>query len=505
MLALNPVPDGPLQGNLLDELSSRFEPLKSERVVLSAFAVDGEEGWSLTHASLLVGPPAMARSSWGDWERRELAVDLGLAPKGLAADLALRDGTLLAVRQSMTMRAAVEWLRRTISDDFTPAVGNLPRAAIALDEPRAPVLARPGNDTPASGFVLSTVRPVTSFLFGAVAAPAAVAPDAWEVEGDTVRLARLLGIDVPTDLQRTLGKPAAPGVLIGRVSRRAWIARVMYEHEEELLHVWLRLESARVDPHALELEIREYIDGDLADCRRLRLADVPLPARIRGRLGIKLPTLGRGIERTLSLYDRDGELLDQQVGFNFVESIHFSLTVNGSQGPEFTAGDGRPPAAVRERLNDLQRVENSYRSWLGRGARRRVISGRDATGHLRARLARARKELLVMDPYFGADHTDWSVLDRVSVPVRILTGWKAQRPPSPRPGVQARKWTAKKDPIPYHDRFYLWEESGLHVGTSPSGLTGNRAFRIDELAAPEVRVLKACFAEWWTDSRVAPL
>jgi len=134
-----------------------------------------------------------------------------------------------------------------------------------------------------------------------------------------------------------------------------------------------------------------------------------------------------------------------------------------------------------------------------------VISGRDATRHLRARVARAKTELLVTDPYFGVDPADWDVLDRVSVPVRILTAWKAQPPTTPRLGVQARKWTARKDPIPYHDRFYFWDKSGLHVGTSPSGLSGDRAFRIDELAAAEVRVLRVRFEKWWRDSRVAPL
>jgi len=331
--------------------------------------------------------------------------------------------------------------------------------------------------------------------------------------GEKRQLVELLGIDVPTDSPHREGPFAhegpfaQPAVLLGRISRRAWMARIFYKAEEEQLHVWLRMERKRADPHELEIEVQERVDGDLAACRRLRLADIPMPAKVRSRLGVMLPTLGRGLQRTVSLYHRDGELLDQRAAFSFVERIEMTMTVNGAAQPTIVIGEKRPPATVAERLVDLCRVEEQYAWWLEQGVRRRLISGRDITAHLNRRLRRATGELLIIDSYFGKYPTDWDLLDGVKGPVRILTGPDAQPPSPTRPGVTARSWKlAKAHPIPWHDRFYVWgEHSGLNVGTSPNGLAGRRLFRIDELSGPEVRALKLRFESWWRHRRTRPL
>lgn len=492
------MPDRPVP---LDELTERLTPLPSERVVVSALLAEREEGWALSHASLILGPPAMGQLSWADWGRRELAAEARLWPAGLPPTFALPHGGLLAVRQTVTLTQAARWLERTLTDGANPTLGDVPAAKAELRPSRAPALARPRNETPASRFVLGTARPVVGFLFPLDEAPAVETPERWPIDTQDVLTHQLLGIAVPTAAPGTHSQSAPPGVFLGRLSRRAWLARVAYRREEELLHVWLRLESKRADPHELELEVEEHIEGDLADCRRLRLADLRLPARVQGRLGVRLPTLGRGIERTVRLYHRDGELLDELVAFNLVERMEGRLTANGSATATVVAGETRPPADVGERLDDIRRVEEQYRSWLGRGAQRRLVAGRDARDELKRRLQRASDELLIIDPFFGGDKADWELLHAVKAPVRVLTGWRTKSPSVRRPHVEARMWT--RDPIPFHDRFYLWgSDSGINVGASANGLSGARLFRIDELSGAEVRALRERFEAWWHSSHV---
>jgi hypothetical protein len=197
----------------------------------------------------------------------------------------------------------------------------------------------------------------------------------------------------------------------------------------------------------------------------------------------------------VSLYGRGGELLDELVRFNILERIQLSFEAEGAPEHTTTIGDKRPAPTAFERLGDLQRVEDSYEWWLAKGAKRRIISGIDATNILRRRLRRAVGELLILDPYFGTDPRDWDLLKNVKVPIRILTGRDAKRPPTRLPNVTARTWT--QVPIPFHDRFYVWASAGLNVGTSPSGLKGLRAFRIDELSIAEVQAVHEAFARWW--------
>lgn len=491
----------------LAAMFDRLRPEPSERIVSSAVFVAPTVGAPiLSHASLLLGPPAMGKHSWDSWAARELAPIFAKVPQPELPRFAISDGGFLAVRETMTVRQARDWLRFALDTGQTASLGFLPHAVVRVGPPKAPALARPGNVTPASAFVAKTVRPVFGFLFRATEEGPTAIPERWAVDPSQPRkpLLDLVGIDVVDADARIRGAPAPPGIFLGRISRKAWLARVEYKRDIRQIHVWIRLESVRVDPYALELEVREYVDNDLADSRRLRLADVRLPARVRGRLFVHLPTLGRQLQRTIRLLHRDGELLDERVGFNFIERMEVGMGF----------GEGAPPTAVRvgdwdespslpERLGNLDWIDDEYRKWLERGARRRIVTGSDYSSVLRSRLARARRELLVIDSYFGKEPSDWSMLDAVGIPIRVLTGWQATPPPIARAGVEARIWTTP--PIPFHDRFYLWSGGGFNIGTSPGGLTGRRLFRIDELSRPEVDVLRTQFNAWWRDPQTAPL
>jgi hypothetical protein len=231
-----------------------------------------------------------------------------------------------------------------------------------------------------------------------------------------------LGIDVPTEpSDQRLEPPATPGLLVGRVSRRAWINSVRYDADAERFIVGIWLEPRHADIHGLVLDVREYVDEELALSAQTPLSAVHIPSRARGRIWIGLPTLGRGLERVVALYDRDGTLLDLYERFRFIESIHTTLQANGSK-TTFVTGQRRPPAAITERFEAFERVERGYRDLLQSGMRRRVVeTRRAAVGYLRQRLERVREEVLILHPYFGKDPSDWQILE-LRVQARHIEG-----------------------------------------------------------------------------------
>jgi hypothetical protein len=291
-----------------------------------------------------------------------------------------------------------------------------------------------------------------------------------------------------------------PTLVVARLSRRAWIGRVRYRPEEGLLVEIRREPDADPDFHGLVVELTEGDAGELFDARRLALSDVRLPARAKTRVWLRLPTLGRAIERSLRLYDRAGELLDFMDPFNFVERVEISLMVNDAPAAPIVAGDrsGRPK--LPERLQALRDVEAQWEWWRSNGLRYRVVrDDRAMYAHLRRRLRRARSEVLVMDPYFGKDPHDWPIVDGLQAGVRILTGSAAVRPAGAAAAAAARKWSS--NPPPYHDRLWIFDgRSGLSVGTSVNGLQGRRAYRVAEMDPHEVAEWSAAFETWWRSS-----
>lgn len=487
---------------LHERLWDRLGPLRGERAVLTA--VYGRSGSQvhLRYASLLVGPAAMARSSWSDWKRHHDAPEAGLLPAGAPATFIYDGGDWLAGRADLPISAARQWLREALLTGRVPAAGTLPAAHATLEMPSSPLQARYPNRTTASGYVINTVRPVTGYFFVGLDDPPVRLPRWWP-SGDrrvVVPPTSAIGIDVTTDADdERVEPPAAPGLLLGRLSRSAWINSVRYEPDSELFTVGLRLEPRRIDIYGLTVEVREHVRGELALAARTALADIRLPSRVRGRLWIRLPTLGRGLQRELSLYDRDGTLLDHFDPFALVESIHMSLQVNGGD-TSFTVGERRAPPAIDERLASFERVEQQYRELLERGMPRRVVQARsEAVNYLRERLARARSEIRIMDPYFGSEPSDWDVLARVTKRVRILRDSRQVAAPAALRNVQIRRFVAQGKSVPFHDRIYLWEDTGLSVGTSPNGF-GNRVFRIDELPRLESETWRALFDRWWASA-----
>jgi hypothetical protein len=181
-----------------------------------------------------------------------------------------------------------------------------------------------------------------------------------------------------------------------------------------------------------------------------------------------------------------------------VESI--SITLSIGEGVTTSAVGHSEPPQLLDRVDRARLVEGQYQQLVADAMPGRVVMTRaDAEDRLEGALNAANGEVLVLDPYFGSDLTDWALLSAPSS-ARVLTGSQAKGPLPAH--VSARKWT--KGAPPWHDRLYIWDGGGLNVGTSPKGF-GKRAFRIDVVSAAEAATWRSLFEAWWADPNAQPL
>ena len=472
----------------------------SERAVVSLLACDGV----LTHASLLFGPRRMVDSSWPEWQIAH-GLTVHLHHGGIPATFVHNQGRWTIARIGLTQAAAGGWLAGAL-DGVSPAVAGLPEFRTSAGEPYPVLIARQHNRSPASQLATASPRPVTG-VFVPLEASVPPAPLEWPVGNDPHWLLTLLGLDAPTDPEPEgrLQPFVSPALLVARVSRRAWINDVRFRPDEGLQVDIRREPDSDPDLYGLVLELNEGARDELFDSRRLALADVRLPAKAVTRATLRVPTLGLGLQRSLQLYSRAGDLVDRRDPFGLVEAIHIRVQVAGSRAAPTTVtiGNRAEPPSLPQRLQALRDVDDQWEWWRGHGLRYRVVTEpRDVRRYLRQRLRRARSDILVIDPYFGTkDVADWDVVVGLRATVRVLTGSSATRPAGGASGVLARKWPTA--PPPYHDRLWLVDgRAGMHVGASVSGLDGRRAFRVSEIDPPEVTAWIAAFETWWSRAAV---
>jgi hypothetical protein len=240
--------------------------------------------------------------------------------------------------------------------------------------------------------------------------------------------------------------------------------------------------------------------------QRIRLEDVPI-TESGPNMCVVLPTIGTNVAHGARLRDRDGVLLDMTDSHYLLEHVSIKLIAGGKES-EISVGERRLQPSLVERASRVKEVTEQYRKWFEAGIDGRVFDdeklARDAlVKHLQA----SRGPLSVFDPYFGRPNKagsaerDWSLLRGLNRPIRLLTSDEAH-PVGASPGInllEARKWIRKKPP--FHDRFYLWDEGGLNVGTSPNGF-GGRLFRMQRLGAVEAASLQLRFDAWWSSGDV---
>jgi hypothetical protein len=520
--------------NLLTRLGD--DPLSQDVAVVSVAAHrDPAGGWSLLYGSVLLGPAEMATSSWLDWraasgERFAVQVKSTLGQQGIAtavfADFVVVDGDWLIARTSLTGQgSAVEQAQRWVQALTGPgAVVQSPSAgshivSAVLEPADALVMSSPWWPAALQPLVAAARRPVIGYRFpvSALSSPAPRWPDSWWLERGKLRQPLLDLLSVTGLNAATGGQPTPAALAMGRLRRTAWFSGLrLTEH----LEADITLAPGRVSAGDLEVDLEEYAGDGLVQARRLRLSDLALPQGTPEQISVVLPTLGPELRRQLRLYDRAGRLLDNCDVTAFLSQI--KITMTHSAGGTTNTQDvsvGTPPEIPTPvtRLAALDHAESEYTRLLTEGLDRRILDNpATALAAIQDALQDAKDELLVLDPYFGRDPTDWAALIRVSVPTRVLTmhkqparpasgktpaqpGTLISPPPSADiqhlPRLQIRSWSQK---APWHDRVYLWAGGGLTVGGSPSGL-GKRLMRLDRLNPVEANAWRTRFGAWWLD------
>ncbi|HEY5357269.1 MAG TPA: hypothetical protein VIJ82_06190 [Streptosporangiaceae bacterium] len=512
------------------------DPFSQDMAVVSVAAHRDPAGtWSLLYGSVLLGPADMATSSWLDWraasgERFAAHAKASLDQQGITtstfADFVAVDGDWLIARTPLTGEgSAVDQAQRWVQELMGPgAAFQQPNAgphivSAALEPADALAMSSPWWPASLQPLVFSARRPVIGYRFpiSKPRSPLPQPPDSWQFDEVQARqpllnLVSLVGLSVTSD-----GQPVPAALAIGRLRRTAWFSGVRLT---ENIEADITLAPDRVSLGDLEVDLEEYADDGLVQARRLRLADVALPQGSPARVSVVLPTLGQELRRQLRLYDRAGRLLDNCDVTAFLSQIKITMTAN-ADGKTTTqhVSVGNPPATPTPvtRLAALDSADAEYTRLLTEGLDRRILDDpATALAAIQDALQDARDDLLVLDPYFGHKPTDWAALQKVSVPVRVLTMHKqfarpasAKKPAQPPvlipppppadiqhlPRLQIRSWSQK---APWHDRVYLWADGGLTVGGSPSGL-GTRLMRLDRLNPVEANAWRTRFEAWWLD------
>lgn len=512
-------------GELLNRLKIEDDDIA---VVSFAAHVEDNNPTRLMFASVLFGPAQMAQMSWLEWSAQTQApaasvlADLENAGRDLCAarSFVRSVGSCLLGRVALTPDNAVCWLAGLLAGEPAELVEDVVLHAHAIAASGA-VRTFPNRASPAGRLAGAVERPVTGYFFPIELGTADVGiPDRWGVGDLEMDNASFFLLGLPSAADETSVKP---GIYIGSIERRAWIARSGIEDEGRRHRITLCIDADRIGLADIEVSVEEYLEAELCGARRLRLDDLVRPASMNSieLYDVVLPSRGPRLARQVWIHDHNGTLLDCTDRQFSVESVQIGLIAEGMGFETVTAGNTAPPPALLERLLTADTVEDEFRQLLEAGLPGRIIDDpTKALPRLTTLLGEAIGDLSILDPYFGHDVQDWQVFAAVSVNVRVLTGHGnqvdkhgqtvlRQRVKSPPPGtvgpgvsLDVRSWRPAR--VPWHDRVYLWANGGLSVGTSPSGL-GGRVARIDRLTAVEALGWQRMFDSWWASTDVAPI
>jgi hypothetical protein len=497
---------------MASDLRTVWESLGLERgdcFALSAVYRKEDETPVLVAASLIAGPPTLAEVGWPGWR---LAEGFRPVPRAESLDVppsfGLELDNAVVGRIIMSQDEAYEWLRSVIERGVSPQVGTLPNAQAPVGRAAAPIRVTTHSQTTAGRLAAWLVRPITGFHFRSED-PIGVPDPAnrWEANGKS-HFSPALDLLGMTWFDNQNGERPA-GLLVGSFERNAWLLSQKLDNEHDLYVVNVGIQPERTDPADLEITVKEQVAGEVVLAEHLRLEDTDLRGILdelltpqsdssRAVISVGLPTLGRRIRRSVMLFHRDHGLLDEWESFNIVEAISISLDVGGGPESPITTGEKRPAQDLVALLGAVERVRSQYASLRQEGANNRIFSNM-AAGRpvLRGMLRRARGEVLVVDPWFR----DWDLLDDVGdQPPRVLIGGAVDPPPATFAG-RARQW--QESGAPFHDRFFLWRNGGVSVGTSANTF-GDRLFRVARLGAAESEVLQIQFSLWWDDPGFRP-
>lgn len=511
---------------MTNDIESYFDRLgikAGESAVVSLAVIDVNSEATVVAGSVLVGPPELAEQSWPEWYQANQnqvvpIVDLLSATSRPIASWVQFDYQVdewRFLRFVLEPERLLELLVSVVEDGVIDVPGGDTLRITAL-QPRSLMRILGHETSSASRLIASAGRPVVGWVHSLgvnsgdepLLAERIDPPQEWEVDGIRLHGAALFLAGISSDViagpSVRIGPPLLPGLFVGRMENRAWIARMQGGTELQTFDIDIRSDPSQIAIWDLELDIEERDGDDLLSARRLRLGDVALPSFKESAVTVKLPTLGARLSRRVRLFDRTGVLLDGSDMFALLEAVTLNAELEG--GGEFTVNVGaNSMPTVASRLERLDQVEAEYGDLLQSGLSGRiVVPGAQGRAHLEQLLQAAHDELLIFDPYFGSKSNDWDVVQNVAIPIRIITGRDGARPPGGTSlrtsNLLMRQWQGVTPTPDFHDRAYIWEGGGLIVGTSPSGL-GKRLVLIDHVSPIVAKELQSHFETWWTDPR----
>jgi hypothetical protein len=477
-------------------LVAYLEPEGDEVAVVSAVTTTQDNPERILRASVIIGPSELGDSNWQGWETLHAIRSIGAA-EPVGPTYSTTSGEFRTYRVVTDVAAATTWLAGISSAGIGEQSGMLPSVQMTIEAPIAPLRISPRLDSPASTFVMASVRSSTGFFFRG---PEVTfdAPTMWQHDG-----ASLVNSPLSAGLMCSPGPPG--GIVLARLERRAWISALRGGEDLGTFDCYIGIESDRIDVQDLSVSLDEWIDEELVHSQQVRFEELDVD-HVRGEpnIVINLPTLGPGVERTVRLHDRHGTLLDgSQSKFRIVESIGLTVNANLDGGRAFTTviGSRNSPPAFVDRSSAINRVRQQYEVLFDHGADSTLfLPGSDVQNVMRDRLAQSRGVLRIVDRYFGKSPLDWTMLDNVSVPIEVLTS-KGIPPPQTANARIAVRWITKRPP--FHGRAYLWEDGGFSVDASPDGF-GRDPVYITPLPPAISRSWQAAFAAWWNAGSTQP-
>ena len=216
------------------------------------------------------------------------------------------------------------------------------------------------------------------------------------------------------------------------------------------------------------------------------------------------------------LINDEGDVLDFSGEDPYVRSLHITMDIvggNRKQRELINAGDTILKSPLEKRRAIV--ASKKARNVLFRSGDQSF-----AINVIKEIIDTARRQLSIMDPYFGEDDTDWVIFDEVAsnIEIRLLTSMESRRGGEPAnfatlladhrreldtfvvQSVYCLPPSSRREKCPFHDRVFIVDEKeAWSVGTSINGLGKRDSLisHIDSLSSVEV---VGRFTYYWNEA-----
>jgi hypothetical protein len=176
-----------------------------------------------------------------------------------------------------------------------------------------------------------------------------------------------------------------------RLASTAWINDLRADRSGTTYSIHLGHDPGRIDVAELELTFEERLGGELIHARRVRLDQVPSD-EVRGApaFNVDVPSTGHGLQRSVTLYDHTGSVLDMTGSHFSVEIINITIDVIGALpgGGRTSSIDFVQDEDSEDRFPKVNAAAAAWEDWLKLGVDQTVFKpGDDVDSVVRQRVS----------------------------------------------------------------------------------------------------------------------